>query len=136
MVLQGREVTGADIELIRALLAADPARGRTPLVEDTIRAAKSILETRPIFHKCDETIRGHVFCSFLALRLKAELERRLAARATSWEWADVVRGLDNLQEVEATFRGQRYMLRSQLTAHAHKAIQAAGVAVPPTLRQL
>ena len=42
----------------------------------------------------------------------------------------------NLQEVEATFRGQRYMLRSQLTGHAHKAIQAAGVAVPPTLRQL
>jgi transposase len=37
---------------------------------------KSILETRPIYHKCDETIRDHVFCSFLALLLKAELERR------------------------------------------------------------
>ena len=106
------------------------------MVEDTIRTAKSILETRPIFHRCDATIRGHVFCSFLALRLKAELERRLAAHATSWEWAEVVRGLDNLQEVEAMFRGHRYMLRSQLTGHAHKAIQAAGVAVPPTLRQL
>ena len=47
------------------------------MVEDTIRTAKSILETRPIYHKCDETIRGHVFCSFLALRLKVELERRL-----------------------------------------------------------
>ena len=34
------------------------------LVEDTFRTAKSILETRPIYHKCDETIRGHVFCSF------------------------------------------------------------------------
>jgi len=106
------------------------------MVEDTIRTAKSILDTRPIFHKCDETIRGHVFCSFLALRLKAELERRLAAHATAWEWAEVVRGLDNLQEVEAMFQGHRYMLRSQLTGHAHKAIQAAGVAVPPTLRQI
>lgn len=106
------------------------------MVEDTIRTAKSILDTRPIFHKCDETIRGHVFCSFLALRLKAELERRLATRAAAWEWAEVVRGLDNLQEVEAMFQGHRYMLRSQLTGHAHKAIQAAGVAVPPTLRQI
>jgi transposase len=26
---------------------------------------KSLLETRPVYHKCDETIRGHVFCSFL-----------------------------------------------------------------------
>jgi transposase len=105
------------------------------MVEDTIRTAKSILDTRPIFHRCDETIRGHVFCSFLALRLKAELERRLAARATAWEWAEIVRGLDNLQEVEAMFQGHRYMLRSQLTGHAHQAIQAAGVAIPPTLRQ-
>lgn len=106
------------------------------MVEDTIRTAKSLLDTRPIFHKCDETIRGHVFCSFLALRLKAELQRRLAARAATWEWAEIVRGLDNLQEVEAMFQGHRYMLRSQLMGHAHKAIQAAGVAVPPTLRQI
>ena len=38
-------------------------------VEDTFRKAKSLLETRPIYHKCDDTIRGHVFCSFLALVL-------------------------------------------------------------------
>jgi len=37
MVLQGREVTDADIELIRALLAAHPARGRTPLSEELCR---------------------------------------------------------------------------------------------------
>jgi len=36
------------------------------------------LQTRPIYHKCDETIRGHVFCSFLALVLRQELGARLA----------------------------------------------------------
>jgi transposase len=35
-------------------------------VEDIIRTSKSILETRPIYHKRDATIRDHVFCSFLA----------------------------------------------------------------------
>jgi transposase len=39
-------------------------------VEAIFRASKSLLETRPIFHKCDATIRGHVFCSFLALILR------------------------------------------------------------------
>ena len=68
------------------------------MVEAMIRTAKSILETRPIYHKCDETIRGHVFCSFLALRLKAEAERRMDERNETWEWAEVLRGLDNLQE--------------------------------------
>src|SRR5215831_13373368 len=49
------------------------------MVEDIFRTAKSLLATRPIFHKYDETIRGHVFCSFLALVLRKELEDRLAA---------------------------------------------------------
>ena len=48
-----------------------------------IRTPKSILETRPIYHKCDATIRGHVFCSFLALLLKTELERRLAEQGST-----------------------------------------------------
>ena len=43
-------------------------------VERTFRTAKHLLATRPIFHRLDETIRGHVFCSFLALVLKAELD--------------------------------------------------------------
>lgn len=103
-------------------------------VEDLFRTTKSILETRPIYHKRDETIRGHVFCSFLALVLKAELEKRLGERGESWEWAEILRGLDNLQEVEATFQGRRFYLRSQLVGHAHKALLASGVAVPPSLR--
>ncbi|MFN0169554.1 MAG: IS1634 family transposase, partial [Bryobacteraceae bacterium] len=37
------------------------------MVEDIFRSMKSLLETRPIYHKRDETIRGHVFCTFLAL---------------------------------------------------------------------
>ena len=48
-------------------------------VERTFRTTKSLFETRPIYHKLDETIRGHVACSFLALVLKKELEDRLAA---------------------------------------------------------
>lgn len=104
------------------------------MVEDTIRTAKSILETRPIYHKCDETIRGHVFCSFLALRLKVELEQRLKQQTSPWEWAEIIRGLDNLHEVEAVFQGHRFFFRSQLVGDALKAIRAAGVAVPPTVR--
>jgi hypothetical protein len=104
-------------------------------VEDLFRTMKSILETRPIYHKRDETIRGHVFCSFLALLLKRALEQRLEEKGESWEWAEILRGLDNLQEVEARFQGKRFVLRSQVLGQAHKAFMAAGVALPPTLRE-
>jgi hypothetical protein len=105
-------------------------------VEDIIRTAKSILETRPIYHKCNETIRGHVFCSFLALLLKTELERRMKFADLQCEWAQVIRGLEALQQVEATFQDKRFLLRSQLSAEASAALRAAGVAAPPTLREL
>jgi len=76
------------------------------MVEDIIRTTKSILDTRPIYHKCDETIRGHVFCSFLALVLKAELEKRLTEKGEDWEWREVIRGLDNLRELRLMSRSR------------------------------
>ena len=105
-------------------------------VEDIIRTSKSILETRPIYHKRDVTIRGHVFCSFLALVLKQELESRMRQAELQWEWKEVIRGLDALQQVEANFQGRRFLFRSQLRADASQAVRAAGVAIPPTLREL
>ena len=52
-------------------------------VEQTFRTAKHLLATRPIFHKLDETIRGHVFCSFLALVLKANWRTASPPSATT-----------------------------------------------------
>ena len=57
-------------------------------VEDAFKTTKALLATRPIFHKTDAAIRGHVFCSFLALVLRKELIDRLAARrpkALEWQ---------------------------------------------------
>jgi len=105
-------------------------------VEDIFRTSKSILETRPIYHKRDATIRGHVFCSFLALVLKQELESRMKQAELEWEWKEVIRGLDALQQVEANFQGRRFLFRSQLSADASQAVRATGVAIPPTLREL
>jgi transposase len=68
-------------------------------VEQVFRDMKSILETRPIFHRLDATIKGHVFCSFLALVLRKELDRRLEAAGLKLEWDDIKRDLSELREV-------------------------------------
>jgi len=67
-------------------------------VERAFRTSKSLLETRPIYHKLDETIRGHVSCSFLALVLKKELEDRIAAMgeaAPCASWPEILADLDS-----------------------------------------
>ena len=95
---------------------------------------KSILDTRPIFHRRDETIRGHVFCSFLALLLRKELQDRLATKQWTLEWAHIIRDLDTLVEMEISINGKGYSFRGQTTGVAGKLFQACGVALPPVLR--
>jgi transposase len=104
------------------------------MVEEVFRSMKSLLDTRPIFHKCDETIRGHVFCSFLALLLRKELEDRLERKLWKLEWADIIHDLDNLIEMEVSIGGKGYVFRGQASGVAGKVFQASGVAMPPTLQ--
>jgi transposase len=102
------------------------------MVEQWFRSCKSLLVTRPIFHHCDDTIRGHVFCSFLALVLRYELQSRLQAKGRTFEWADVIRDLEQVQQVEVEHQGHRFLLRGT----AGRVFQAAGVAAPPTVQQV
>ena len=104
------------------------------MVEAMFRSTKSLLETRPIYHQKDETIRGHVFCSFLALVLRQELERRLEQHGWSLEWADILRDLDHLQETTITVDKKPYVVRSQIKGTLGKVFQATGVAIPPAVR--
>lgn len=105
-------------------------------VEHLFRSCKSLLETRPIYHRRDETIRGHVFCSFLALVLRQELQSRLADRGHCFEWADVLRDLERVQYIEVAQGDKRFRLRSELQGTAGHVFQTVGVAVPPTVQQL
>ena len=109
---------------------------RLYLVEQLFRAAKSLVDTRPIFHQWDATIKGHVFCSFLALVLLDELKRRLSQRGWQLEWADIRRDLAALMEIEVRQGEDWYYLRTALQGVAGKALQAAGVAIPPAVRPI
>jgi DDE family transposase len=106
------------------------------MVEQWFRTCKSLLDTRPIFHHCDATIRGHVFCSFLALVLRQELQARLAARGFRFEWADILRDLERVHSVLVAQGSKNYLLRSELENTAGRVFQSVGVAVPPTVQEL
>ncbi len=106
------------------------------MVENLFRSAKSLLETRPVFHKYDRTIRGHVFCSFLALVLRRALQDRLDAKGYSFEWADILLSLDGLSETEIHHQSKRFILRSDPNATCTRVFKAVGVAMPPTVSRI
>ena len=105
-------------------------------VERVFRDVKSLLETRPVFHQCDNTIKGHVFCSFLALILKKELDRRLNAAGHVFEWTDIIHDLKALQQVHIEENEKRFSIRTECKGNCGKIFQAVGVALPPTIRDL
>jgi len=105
-------------------------------VEQVFRDVKSILETRPVYHQKDENIRGHVFCSFLALVLRKELDRRLQEAGCNFEWADIKQDLKALQEVQIQDNGKSLALRTECLGTCGKVFKAVGVALPPTIREL
>ena len=104
-------------------------------VEQVFRDVKSVLDTRPIFHKCDETIRGHVFCSFLALVLRKELDRRLERAGFDLEWADIKQDLKALQEMTVEENDKKLAIRTASIGVCGKVFRAVGVALPPTVRE-
>ncbi len=103
-------------------------------VEDLFRTAKALMRARPIYHSSDAAIRGHVFCSFLALVPRKELDARCRKAGFRPEWGDVLLDLDRLQQVKLTKGGQRSTLRTPATGTAGTLFKAAGIALPPNIR--
>ncbi len=106
------------------------------MVEQIFRKVKSLLVTRPVYHQRDDTITGHVFCSFLALVLIKELEDRLAQVGFHFEWGKIKQDLKALEEVIIEDNGKRFAVRTECQGLSGKVFQAVGIALPPTIREL
>jgi hypothetical protein len=92
------------------------------------------MRTRPNSHSSDAAIRGHVFCSFLALILRKELDEHCRMVGFRPEWGDVLRDLDRLQEVAISKDGRQMTLRTPATDLIDPLFKAARIALPPNVR--
>jgi len=65
-----------------------------------------------------------------------ELEDRLEANGHRLEFKDIIRDLAQLEEMEIEQDNKGFFLRTPCKGVCGKVFQAAGVAFPPTLRQI
>jgi hypothetical protein len=106
-------------------------------VEDSFKTTKALLATRPIFHKTDAAIRGHVFVSFLALVLRKELIDRLATRRPkALEWQRILDDLADLSEIKVEQDGRRALLRTAPGLTIDPLCRALGITLPPVFQEL
>ncbi len=106
-------------------------------VEQSFLAAKTLLATRPIFHRTDAAIRGHIFCTFLALVLRKELLDRLAACSGAMpEWQCIIDDLLDLSAVEVDQDGRRAPLRTAPRPRIDPICRALGITLPPVFQEV
>ncbi len=106
-------------------------------VEDTFKTAKALLATRPIFHKTDAAIRGHILCSFLAVLLRTELFERLAAgNHKNLEWFHIIDDLADLSEIEVEQDGRRAKLRTAPGPTIDPICRALGITLQPVFQEV
>jgi transposase len=105
-------------------------------VQQSFLAAKAVLATRPVFHRIDAAIRGHIFCSFLALVLRRDLLDRLAARTAALpEWQRIIDDLADLSTVEVEQDGRRALLGTAPDDSIDSVCRALGLVLPPVFQE-
>ena len=85
------------------------------MVEAVFRDLKSILETRPIYHRHDETVRGYVSCSSVALILliKEPLKCMENHDCGDIKWDRLKDDLDMLQRLSVNSSGKTFLMRTK-----------------------
>jgi len=104
-------------------------------VENLFPSAKASFDTRPVFHQSDAAIRGHVFCSFLALTLAKELTRLCQDKGLKPEWQPLLNDLDRLQQATIEKDGKTITVRTPTTGMVGSVFQATGIALPANIRE-
>lgn len=97
---------------------------------------KPILDTRPIFHHCDETTEGHVICGCLALVLRNELHRRLLKAGITSNGPDIKQDLQALQEITIADRTDMFAIRTECRGTCGNVFQAVGMAIFTIIRKI
>ena len=89
------------------------------------------MRTRPIFHSCDAAIRGHVFCSFLALAMQKHLDDLMREAGLTPEWKLLLRDLDRLTQVRIHHNGVDWLVRADVSPMVTALFKRANIALPP-----
>jgi hypothetical protein len=75
-----------------------------------------------------------VFCSFLALIVRKELEARSPHEERSWNGLTSGAICAPISKSIWRWKARGWLLRTKVRGVCHRVLQAAGVAVPPTVR--
>ena len=114
------------------LSAEDLALGYKQLirVEQSFRRLKHGVDIRPMYHRAEDRIRGHVFACILALLLE-----RVAERDAGESWSQIRRNVSRLKMIAYEGSGGRFVQTTELTHEQRKLLKTLDIQAPKLVHQ-
>jgi len=97
------------------------------VVEDVFRVLKDILDLRPFWHKCDESIEGHALLAVWSYLLYRTLERFLEKKRVKVSTPRVLNAIKEVRAVEVAVREKAVWKLMKAPAQAQQALKAVGI---------
>jgi transposase len=99
-------------------------------VEESFRRLKHGIDIRPMHHRAEDRIRGHVFACVLALLLE-----RVAERDTGQTWSHIRQHFSHLKMVAYDGSGGRIVQTTELTRDQRKVLKTLDIQAPRLVHQ-
>ncbi len=102
-------------------------------VEQAFRNLKSDLELRPMYHRRESRIKGHIMVCFLALVMESFLALRLKEAGCQSSVKDVLHDVSQMKASLIRVNGEEVIVRTELHGEANMAFVALGTQAPPRM---
>lgn len=96
-------------------------------VESGFRDLKDVIEMRPVYHKTDARIEGHIFVATLGLFLKRSLEHQLASAFPELSGTEAIAAMRSIGLTELDLNGEPTRLVSVGGRDARRVLKALGI---------
>ena len=99
-------------------------------VEQAFRHLKTDLDLRPMYHRTETRIRGHIMVCFLALVLESYLALRLKEKGCTTSIKDIMHDVSQMKASLIRINGEEQIIRTELHGNANMAFEAIGTKAP------
>jgi transposase len=97
------------------------------VVEDAFRVLKDVLDMRPLWHKCDDNLEGHVLLAVWSYLLYKTLETLMEKHGLEFPAPRALQAIKEVRTVQVAIREQAIWKLMKVPAEAQQAFDAVGI---------
>jgi transposase len=105
-------------------------------IERAFRKLKTTIELRPMYHRKEYRISGHIMLCFLALVMQLHFQKKLKESGSGYGYTETIRALKQVNAVKLKVENREYLVRTDIQGAQAAAFRAVGAKIPERALEL